>query len=80
MQCMYARGNQVPGQVAYRGAAADAAPAPNYELHTAQHHAAKLSPPAELSAAELPAAERTRRRKLSAAQLLRRRGMTGRRS
>ena len=29
LQCMYARGNQVPGQVAYRGPA-PGAPAPNY--------------------------------------------------
>lgn len=29
MQCMYARGNQVPGQVAYRGPPPGAGPAPN---------------------------------------------------
>ncbi len=52
LQCMYARGNQVPGQVAYRGPP-PGAPVPNYI--PPEHHAAL--PAGELSVAELPAAE-----------------------
>ena len=67
MQCMYARGNQVPGQVAYRGPPPRrAAPNSNYiPPGTTPVSVAIIRP--ELSAAELSAAE-CRAGKLSAAQ------------
>ena len=57
-QCMYARGNQVPGQMAYRaappGRTAPAYPPPNYPPPNLSHEAARrrgrrrpqLAPPA----------------------------------
>ena len=48
MQCMYARGNQVPGQVAYRGAPPGAGSAPNYNYippSTTPRYPAANSPP-----------------------------------